>query len=58
MSSILFLVAVLGVVLLIVWLMRNDAAGLGGGDRGIFAIKQQGQPQPTDTAAPPRWRRR
>ncbi len=41
MSSFLFLIAVVAVIFLLVWFVRNDADGLAGGQRGFFAIRNR-----------------
>jgi hypothetical protein len=57
MSSVLFLFAVGAVLLLAVWLIRNDAPGLGGGDKGLFGMKPTDAPRDTPNQNV-RWRRR
>ena len=59
MSNVLFLVAMIGIVLLIVWLVQNDTGDPDSGHRGLFAFRSPKSDEPSaEPANPePRWRR-
>jgi hypothetical protein len=55
MAGLLFLLSIFAFALLILWYIQNDAPGLGGGEKGLFAMradKENGEKQK------PRWGRK
>jgi hypothetical protein len=54
MSSLLFLIAVAGFVLIAYWAYRNDVAGLGEHGTGLLAMRATNAPK---TKAGPKWKK-